>query len=796
VTAGPPRIAGLFRDLDPSRSAEGVRLLLETSRVVVSWSRVPEYRDIGTGPLQTFQIRLFPDGRIEFAYDGISSREAVVGISPGRLQGAGSIVSLASGSGEEYSSTIAERFSSVLELDIVTAAQKFYETHEDAYDFLVFYNNLGIDASNTAVAYEITVRTRREGIGDRAAETGTEYGSESRLQSVINMGPLSQYPADPYGIVPRRGFSRDTPMSVIAHEAGHLFLAYTSIREPGAARPKPMLCEDEAHWSFAFNSDASLVSGNRIRDNGPGASPRFTTVATVESYSALDRYLMGLIPPEQVPPTFLVRGAPNAASCLPMAGVSFGGERRDITIEEIVSAEGRRRPDHTVSQRRYRFAIVLVVGKDSEPSAAQLEQVERYRQEFETFFYRSTGELAKAETALARALKLSLFPAAGVLEGGSATASVSVKTPAAAPLTVLLGTARGAAAVPQSVIIPAGGTRATFAVRGLRAGVEELTAEVSEPGFEAASAFVQVGSRGDLRLVVESGDRQLAQPGAPLPEAVVIRVADRNNLPYPGLTVRASVSSGGSVAPAAAESDEQGLVRFIWTPGPGATNELVATLEGAAPATATALGRPAVAAGGVVNAASYAPGLSPGSLGTLFGANLAAGAVAQAALPLPTQLAGVRVLIDGRQAQLLYVSDRQINFLAPAGLPEGEVALLVTNSLGAAPAVRVPVVAYLPGVFFDPATGLGAIIRRGDFLEIYATGLGPVRASSTVGLEETVMTPRALVDGQPVEVLFSGLAPGFVGLYQVNARLPAGLGSGRHTLALESGGRLSNSALF
>ena len=197
VTAGPPRIARLFRDLDPSMSPEGVRVLLEQGRVVVSWSKVPEYRDTGIGPLQTFQVRLYPDGRIEFAFDGVSTRDAVVGISPGRLQGSSSVVSFAGGSDVEYSSTVAERFSGDVEIDVVTAAQKFYETHEDAYDYLVFFNNLGIDAGGTAVAYEMTVRTGREGIGDKAVDVGSEYGSASRLQSVLNMGPLSQYPADP-----------------------------------------------------------------------------------------------------------------------------------------------------------------------------------------------------------------------------------------------------------------------------------------------------------------------------------------------------------------------------------------------------------------------------------------------------------------------------------------------------------------------------------------------------------------------------------------------------------------------
>ena len=58
-----------------------------------------------------------------------------------------------------------------------------------------------------------------------------------------------------------------------------------------------MLGYQSAHWDFKFNSDASLMEGNRIQDNGAGASPRFLTTGAVEGYSALDQYLMGLRAP-------------------------------------------------------------------------------------------------------------------------------------------------------------------------------------------------------------------------------------------------------------------------------------------------------------------------------------------------------------------------------------------------------------------------------------------------------------------------------------------------------------------
>jgi hypothetical protein len=84
MTSGPPRISPLFDDLDPSRTAGGVRVLADETRLVVSWVAVPEWQDSGLGARQTFQATLYRDGRIAFSYSGINAASAVVGISPGR----------------------------------------------------------------------------------------------------------------------------------------------------------------------------------------------------------------------------------------------------------------------------------------------------------------------------------------------------------------------------------------------------------------------------------------------------------------------------------------------------------------------------------------------------------------------------------------------------------------------------------------------------------------------------------------------------------------------------------------
>src|SRR6266567_3950637 len=387
-TGGLPRIAPLFTDLDPSAVQQGVFVTSEPSRFVVSWVSVPLYSQSGGGRPETFQMRLFPDGRIEFTWSDVFVSSAVVGIAPGSLQGGSTVLSFTSGSTQEFSGAVGERFSAGDSIDIVTAAQQFYASHEDAYDYLVIFNAEGVEAAPGAVAYEVTVRNQRSGYGDSMLDTGHDFGSPRRLQAVLNMGPLSQYPADPNAVVPARFLSRDTPMTVLGHEAGHLFLAYASVADPKDPGAKPMLGRQLAHWSFLFNSEASFLEGNRIRDDGPNASPRFTTVAAVQSYAPLDQYLMGFRAPEEVPPTFLVTDSPNVSSGSrsPQIGVAFDGNRRDIAIQEVIDAVGRRTPDSTVSQRRFRFAFLLIVRAGQAPPAEQIAKLETYRGLFEGFY--------------------------------------------------------------------------------------------------------------------------------------------------------------------------------------------------------------------------------------------------------------------------------------------------------------------------------------------------------------------------------------------------------------------------
>jgi uncharacterized protein (TIGR03437 family) len=776
--SGVPRIAAVFTDLDPTRGGT-IRVLSRADRFVVSWTQVPLYVDFGFGALNTFQLRLYPSGVVEFDYEDVNATAAVVGISPGSLLGNAALVRYENVGSDVYRGAIAERFTTTEELDTVTAAQRFYETHEDAYDYLVFYNALGITAGQGVIAFEVTVRNQRTGYGDTIVEAGREYGSARRLQAVLNMGPVSQYPLDPDAILPARFSARDTPITVLAHEAGHLFLAFASVRDPNNPTLRPMLGRQTAHWAFNFNSEASIMEGNRILDRGIGVRPRFETVAVTEQFSPLDQYLMGLRGKEEVGPLFYVAnsGINPLFPPPPQVGRLFDGDRRDVSVDDLIAEHGRRTPDHTVSQKRFRFAFVLVAPVGFTDDAAVLGQLETYRERFEGYYFRAASQRAQAEVSLRRELNVSLWPASGVLLGSAVNGSVGVARALNNPLTVRLASTNGSANVPESVVIPAGQTRATFVVRGVRVGVDTIEASPVDAAFERVTANVQVlASAERLRLRLESGNGQMARAFGPLLQPLVLRVVDENNLPYPGIRVIASPSGNGTVTPGSQPTGEDGRVSFSWMPAEPPLNSIRFSIDGVpvgvTSVVATTQARPFLLGNGVRNAANLTNRLTPYALHTLFGTNLAAGVEVATSLPWPLQVNEVTVNVNGRPQPILFLNDGQINFYLEDQVLGTSATVEVVTPLGRTGPVNVPLTAVNPGIFFDPITGIGAARRVGNVLEIYGTGLGPVTQRDGEQLVDGRVEVR--INGAAAEVVFAGLAPGFVGLYQVNARVTPG----------------------
>ncbi|OFW17777.1 MAG: hypothetical protein A3H27_05915 [Acidobacteria bacterium RIFCSPLOWO2_02_FULL_59_13] len=211
-------------------------------------------------------------------------------------------------------------------------------------------------------------------------------------------------------------------------------------------------------------------------------------------------------------------------------------------------------------------------------------------------------------------------------------------------------------------------------------------------------------------------------------------------------------------------------------------------------------------AGPVVNAASFQPGaLVPGSIASVFGRDLSAGTSSAVSLPLPTMLAGTTIAVNETPTPSFFVSPGQINFQVPwemARFGGGAIQAAVTlRNPSMSNLATVPVGSVAPGIFTvgQQGTGQGAVliagtaslaaplgtvpgaqpVSRGEYIEIYATGLGAVEneprsgsAASANPLSRTTAIPSVTIGGVAATVTFSGLAPELVGVYQVNMLVP------------------------
>lgn len=225
----------------------------------------------------------------------------------------------------------------------------------------------------------------------------------------------------------------------------------------------------------------------------------------------------------------------------------------------------------------------------------------------------------------------------------------------------------------------------------------------------------------------------------------------------------------------------------------------------------------------VTNAASFAAGfVAPGEIATLFGNNLtsATGINLTSSLPLPTEFLDVAVHVNGSPVPLFAIDNvngqQQINFQVPWEVANQTTATIeVLRSGVVSQSATVPVVAAQPGIINYSSGGnnfgvilhanyqladIGHPVQAGETVLIYCTGLGVVHSPPADGAaasgQTTIATPVVTIGGISGAVPFSGLAPGFVGLNQVNVVIPQGVPSGNQPVVLKMGSAASPPVLI
>jgi uncharacterized protein (TIGR03437 family) len=206
-------------------------------------------------------------------------------------------------------------------------------------------------------------------------------------------------------------------------------------------------------------------------------------------------------------------------------------------------------------------------------------------------------------------------------------------------------------------------------------------------------------------------------------------------------------------------------------------------------------------------------------MGTLFGSNLtsANGINLASGLPLATQFLNAKVKFDNKVSAPIFAVDnvngaQQINFQVPWELAGQASTIMQVFDNGALSApIKVSVLTAQPGTFayyvgqeqfgvvlhanFQLAD-MGHPVTGGETVLIYCTNLGAVSPTITdgapgTGKELTVAQPSVTIGGTPATVSFSGLAPGFVALYQINVVIPQGLTAGNQQLVITVSGASS-----
>jgi uncharacterized protein (TIGR03437 family) len=307
------------------------------------------------------------------------------------------------------------------------------------------------------------------------------------------------------------------------------------------------------------------------------------------------------------------------------------------------------------------------------------------------------------------------------------------------------------------------------------------------------------------------------------PTVLAIKLVNDCGAAVPNGQVVATFSNGDPPLSMNIADSVGGVYSGTWTPRKSSSQ---VTVQARAKAVGFADATTQIAGAVVPNAApalnphgtlhSFAPkvgaALAPGTIAQIYGENLAAQTTVASSIPLPTEIGGTRVLIGGIAAPLYFVSAGQINAQIPFDLdPSRQYQILVQANGALTTPDTIQLSTAVPGLAAFPDGRLiaqhqdGALVtpaapaKPGEFIVAYLAGMGgtdnPVlsgASSPADPLARPSALPTLQLDGKPVPVLFAGLTPGLVGLYQLNFQIPAGVPAGNLKLVVTQNDSASN----
>ena len=360
---------------------------------------------------------------------------------------------------------------------------------------------------------------------------------------------------------------------------------------------------------------------------------------------------------------------------------------------------------------------------------------------------------------------------------------------------------------------------------GIYEGVVRITVSGGAPLLEVPYSFT-VGDGVPYNGLAIAGDGLIGTVGAPIPELLIFKVVDRYGQPVANVPVDFYILDGGGSF--AFDSQGQILKDSVTDPfgvaaadvdfGPEPGFQDFGVDVGAISVDFLNDSRAKPVIAGIVNGASFAASVpvAPGSIVSIFGDALAEFLGGASSAPLPIALKHVSVSFDFPEtglsvaAPLFYASPQQLNIQVPwefAGHNFAIVKVRINDTVSNTFTLNLRDVA--PGVFEFNYQGQllavathanGSVItpaspaRKGETIVVYGTGFGPLQMAQATG-HPAPDVGEVRLNTIPVStigsVVFAGLAPGFVGLNQLNVSISPSAPSGAHELRFSTGGLTS-----
>jgi len=312
------------------------------------------------------------------------------------------------------------------------------------------------------------------------------------------------------------------------------------------------------------------------------------------------------------------------------------------------------------------------------------------------------------------------------------------------------------------------------------------------------------------------------------PAPVTIRLRDDCGAPVTNGQVVLTYSNGDPAQTMTLSDPQEGAYSATWVPAKAGASVSItarATASNLSQATAQLTGTvtpnkvPILFENGTVNLFNPVKGaaVAPGTMVTLSGSQLASASATAEGTPLPKAINGTRVLVGGLETPLYFVGDDRIRAQIPLELaPNRQYQVLVSANGALTVPDTITLTAVQPGlqVSADDSRVIAqhsdsspintaAPASRGEGIVLYLVGMGqtdpPVSSGAAAdagSLSRALEQPTVTIDGAPAEILFAGLTPGSVGLYQINVRVPSDARAGDLSVLILQGGAQSNSGVL